>query len=299
MSLEGWLAIAALAFLVGAGWILKRDHDRADEAAEKRTQGNWEAEQARAIEAAPPPPAPQRTAEQELEIARAVAHSFAAQTAEAFTVRLGEPEVYREGTRFLWEGAGIQIMGDEDDPLSRMAETVEGVKIGPLPQRGKLIDALKAGKIMYSANVHRLSEAGVVTLLVKVITADQAKVLGFAPDAEEPAPVPQTYSIPLVGEQHYQAAVRQLAEGDALVIVHEPDNPYDGQALAVRTLGDATIGYLTRDCFVRELVHDEGKGCRATVEAIEDDQRGEGFLHVTIAAEKCAEPVEQRRYRAA
>lgn len=108
-----------------------------------------------------------------------------------------------------------------------------------------------------------------------------------------------TYSIPLVGEQHYQRAIRTLGEGDAVEIVHEPDNPYDAKALAVRTMDDRTIGYLTRDCFIRELVHDEGKGCRATVESIEEDERGEGFLHVAIAAGKCAVPVATRAYKPA
>lgn len=106
------------------------------------------------------------------------------------------------------------------------------------------------------------------------------------------------YSIPLVGEQLYQHVVHTLSVGDPVKIVHEPDNPYDRLALAVRTENDETIGYLTRACFIRELVHEEGKSCHATVEAIKDDERGHGFLHVTIAAVKCTDPVQQRPYQA-
>lgn len=111
--------------------------------------------------------------------------------------------------------------------------------------------------------------------------------------------VSKTYPVGLVGEQHYQAAIKRLREGAEVEIVHEPDNPYDDQALAVRTIADETIGYIPKGSFVRDIVHGQGSGCRATVLGVEKDERGKSFLHVTISAEKCVEPVEQRAYKAA
>jgi len=51
-------------------------------------------------------------------------------------------------------------------------------------------------------------------------------------------------------------------------IVHEPDNPYDGLALAVVTVSGDTIGYVPRDCWLQDAVHDDGKGCDATIKSI-------------------------------
>ena len=58
----------------------------------------------------------------------------------------------------------------------------------------------------------------------------------------------------VVGERNYQAAIRrtlgvEAAAEDrehviAVVLVHEPDNPVDVNAIAVRSLAGETLGYL-------------------------------------------------------
>jgi hypothetical protein len=62
--------------------------------------------------------------------------------------------------------------------------------------------------------------------------------------------------VQVVGESQYQDTLQQLsalfatigrAERNLVVkLVPEPDNPYDGNAVAVVTEGDATVGYLSR-----------------------------------------------------
>lgn len=106
----------------------------------------------------------------------------------------------------------------------------------------------------------------------------------------------EQYPVPLVGEQHYQAAVRALSEGDEVSIVREMGNPYDRQALAVRDDQDRNIGYIPRDSFLREAINTEGKGCRAWIEELEPDRRGHGFTHVLLTVELCDEDVPERAY---
>ena len=51
-------------------------------------------------------------------------------------------------------------------------------------------------------------------------------------------------------------------------IVHETGNPYDQNALAVLTEDGETIGYIARDSWLRDCIHDEGHGCEASIKSI-------------------------------
>jgi hypothetical protein len=63
--------------------------------------------------------------------------------------------------------------------------------------------------------------------------------------------------VQVVGESHYQETLQQLSQLFATIgrtervftvkLVPEPDNPYDPNAVAVVTEGDAKVGYLSRD----------------------------------------------------
>lgn len=85
---------------------------------------------------------------------------------------------------------------------------------------------------------------------------------------------PRTYQLGIVGEVNYQPAVRRCSIGQRVHIVHEPSNPYDPRALAVVTEGGDTIGYVPRDCWLQGAVHDEGKGCDATIKSIGSGDSG-------------------------
>ncbi|MFG5862702.1 HIRAN domain-containing protein [Metapseudomonas sp. CR1201] len=66
---------------------------------------------------------------------------------------------------------------------------------------------------------------------------------------------PGNFDFHIVGESHYQGALRRIAktegrgdDGDGLLayVVTEPDNPHDPNACAVY-IGDQKVGYLSRD----------------------------------------------------
>lgn len=90
-----------------------------------------------------------------------------------------------------------------------------------------------------------------------------------------------TYPVPLVGEQHYRAAVDGCSEGDDALVWHESDNPYDDRALAVTDGRGRTLGYVPKDSWLREALFDEGKGCEATILSVEGGHSTD-FRHVTI-----------------
>ena len=83
----------------------------------------------------------------------------------------------------------------------------------------------------------------------------------------------RTYQLGIVGEATYQPAIRQCSEGQGVEVVHEPSNPYDNMALAVTADGQV-IGYVPRDCWLRKAIHDEGKGCDATIRSINAGAKG-------------------------
>jgi len=78
----------------------------------------------------------------------------------------------------------------------------------------------------------------------------------------------RTYPVGIVGEASYQRAFRQCSAGQPVQIVHELGNPYDDRALAVATADGHTIGYIARDCWLHDAVHEEGHGCEASIKEI-------------------------------
>lgn len=102
------------------------------------------------------------------------------------------------------------------------------------------------------------------------------------------------YPVGLVGERNYQAAIARCAEGEPVGVLMELDNPYDELAIAVASVRGETIGYIARDSWLRDAVHGEGKGCRATIKSIE---RGEsGHLGVVIEAQLCEGGLDERNF---
>lgn len=96
-------------------------------------------------------------------------------------------------------------------------------------------------------------------------------------------PGPPAYTVPLVGEQHYQKAVTACRAGDPVQLLHEPDNPYDSEAIVAVSSAGETLGYVPRDNWLRAAVS-EGKGAMAKVGAVDVGQRGftEILLDVTL-----------------
>ena len=87
-------------------------------------------------------------------------------------------------------------------------------------------------------------------------------------DAEAPAPAKvkiralgtRDFALPIVGESHYQDALRRAKAGAKdyagagyikIILAREPDNRFDPNAVKVMTDDLATIGYLSRDNAVK------------------------------------------------
>ena len=95
----------------------------------------------------------------------------------------------------------------------------------------------------------------------------------------------RTYSVGVVGEQNYQSAIARCNVGDKVVLFREFDNPHDEEAIVVLSRAGQTLGYIPRDSFVQQVVHDQGRACAATIQKVGIGKRGfvEVVLEVGIA----------------
>lgn len=104
----------------------------------------------------------------------------------------------------------------------------------------------------------------------------------------------KVYSVSIVGESNYQAAVRGCSEGERVLICHEPDNPFDDMALRVETMAGEVIGYIPKSNWLRGAIHDEGRGCAATVQFVGDN--GYGVFGVRLDVTLTDDLVPSRSY---
>lgn len=103
------------------------------------------------------------------------------------------------------------------------------------------------------------------------------------------------YPIGLVGTVHYRAAIGRCAKGERAVLLREPDNPHDEDAIAVASARGETIGYIPRSCWLREAIVDEGKGATATIERVECAEA----VAVVLAVALAEAPIAERAFRGA
>jgi hypothetical protein len=93
----------------------------------------------------------------------------------------------------------------------------------------------------------------------------------------------KTYQVGIVGEASYQGPIGRCFEGQRVHILHEPDNPYDPEALVVVTEAGATIGYIARDCWLQDAIHEEGRGCGASIKEITSAGAGGRGVVIDVA----------------
>jgi hypothetical protein len=93
---------------------------------------------------------------------------------------------------------------------------------------------------------------------------------------------PQGYPVGLVGESHYQPAIRKLSVGDPVQIMAEPTNPYDPEAIVVRSKLGQVIGYIPRRSFLMRLFYQEKADCSAVVLNITKAESGPSLLGVVV-----------------
>jgi hypothetical protein len=259
------------------------------------------------MESAPKPqemrPAPSARPQISDQERRAWDQAVALATADEYSVHLKSPERYQSAIATCIEGDGVLIIGDDEDENFRMAQTVGGQDLGLLPRRGKLIDAIKSGCAMASANIHRISygewgEPSRLTLRIKVIP--EHLVALFTEEAvakKEPisrSSSPLMYAIQLVGEQHYQAAALTCRPGDAARLLFEPDNPYDSDAIVAVNSDGQTLGYVPRDSWLREAALDEGKGFDAAIKSAAVGSRG--FIEIVLNVSRREDPLGERAF---
>ncbi|ARS29054.1 HIRAN domain-containing protein [Sphingomonas sp. KC8] len=105
------------------------------------------------------------------------------------------------------------------------------------------------------------------------------------------------YPVGVVGERNYQASIGRCRAGERVYICHEPDNPYDDMALKVETAGGETIGYIARSSWLRDAIHEQGRGATATIFNIAAGDTGllGVVLHVTLTDDD----IRERSYEAA
>lgn len=197
-------------------------------------------------------------------------------------VDLAELDRFRDAIRGLTAdalGQPVTIVRDPADPTTVLVHNGAGQPVGILPRRGKLCKAILAGARIGHASWQGIGEPGAdgcpSKLRVRVVIVDEGEHYEHPPVAP-----PRTYQVGIVGESNYQPAIRRCSPGQQVQIVREQGNPHDRQALAVVTSSGATIGYIPRDHWLQRAVHDEGKGCDATIRRISSG--GAGSLGVVL-----------------
>ncbi|MDQ2879587.1 MAG: HIRAN domain-containing protein, partial [Pseudomonadota bacterium] len=142
-----------------------------------------------------------------------------------------------------------------------------GEPCGLLPRRGKLCREILAGATVGHISWQSIGSNGPgeppTKLRVRVVLVDEGEHFEMPPMAP-----PRRYLVGIVGESNYQKEILRCSPGDRVEIVRERGNPYDDLALAVATDDGRTIGYIARDSWLRGAVHQEGKGCEATIKEI-------------------------------
>lgn len=104
------------------------------------------------------------------------------------------------------------------------------------------------------------------------------------------------YPVGIVGEANYQTAIMQCHEGERVFICHEQDNPYDTLALRVERRNREVIGYIPRSHWLRKAIHDEGRGCTATIKSI--NLGDEGKTGIVLDVGLCDDEIMIRHYAA-
>jgi hypothetical protein len=103
------------------------------------------------------------------------------------------------------------------------------------------------------------------------------------------------YPVGLVGESNYQEQISSCSRGERVYICHEADNPYDDLALKVETAGGQTLGYIARSSWLRDAIHEQGRGVTAVIKEIAGP---EGRIGVVIDVTLTDDEVYHRQYGA-
>lgn len=200
-----------------------------------------------------------------------------------YMVDLKELDRFRNAHAGLDWDQSVSIAPDPADSGAVVIRNHQGEPCGVLPRKGNLckdiLAGAKVGHISWQM-VEREPDGQLSRLRVRVVTVNDGEHFEMPPMAE-----PRTYPVGIVGEASYQPAIRRSSNGQRVSIVHELGNPYYKNALAVVTDSGDTIGYIARDCWLQEAVHEEGYGCEAVIKEVRSSGGGKFgvVLDVTVA----------------
>jgi hypothetical protein len=195
-------------------------------------------------------------------------------------VDLKELDRFRSAHGELDFGKPVSIAPDRDDRGAVVVSNHKGEPCGVLPRRGSLckevLAGAKVGHISWQSFGRDEVGGPLDRLRVRIVVVEVGEHFEMPPMAEL-----KQYFLGIVGEASYQPVIRQCAPGQRVHIVRETENPYDNEALAVTTDGGDTLGYIARDCWLRDAVHEEGRGCEATINEIRTAVRGSSVWCLT------------------
>jgi hypothetical protein len=203
-------------------------------------------------------------------------------------VDLKELERFRDAHVGLEWGQSVSIGPDPNDAGAVLVSNDRGQPCGVLPRRGSLCKEILAGaKIGHISwqMIDRGPDGQLSRLRVPIVTVNEGEHFEMPPKVE-----PKQYPVGIVGEASYQPAIRRCSNGQRVSIVHELGNPYDKNALAVVTESGETIGYIGRDSWLQEAVHDQGHGCEAMIKEVRASGGGKFgvVLDVTVSGHSIA-----------
>lgn len=107
------------------------------------------------------------------------------------------------------------------------------------------------------------------------------------------AAMSKIYPLGLVGERNYQLEISSCSVGERVFVCKEPDNPFDDMALKVETASGRTIGYVPRSSWLRDAIHEQGRGVTATIKSMDGDM---GLIGVVLNVTLTDDELRERRY---
>jgi len=90
------------------------------------------------------------------------------------------------------------------------------------------------------------------------------------------------YTVHLVGEANFQAAIRGIRAGTPVKLTPEPENPHDPRAIKAVVNGTDTIGYVERDSWLTRVMIDEGTSVASRVHEVIGGEAGKPSLGVVL-----------------
>jgi hypothetical protein len=212
-----------------------------------------------------------------------------------FVFELSSREGNPEAIRSCGFGTPVELLPDMQKPGCWMVLNAAGVPLGRLLARHAVARELAAGRKLLFAEVSNLlfpnASRTDFAVSIRAITGDQDDV--WTPPVVEPRPL-RSYSVGIVGESNYQAAIRRSRPFEPVLLFHELGNPFDPDAIVIRTSRGETIGYIARESWVQRVVHEDGEGCEAHIQSIAHG--GGGTLGVVLELSVTAGPLPTRQY---